>query len=42
MEKARKQEILQAYKEAKVDKGVFAVRCAPTGEAWVGSSARTT
>lgn len=30
---------LAAYKERKVVAGVFAVRCAATGEAWVGRAA---
>ncbi|HEX7760242.1 MAG TPA: GIY-YIG nuclease family protein [Caulobacteraceae bacterium] len=38
MEKARKREILQAYKEEKRPGGIFAVRCAATGEVWIGKS----
>ena len=38
MEKARKREILQAYKEEKRPAGLYAVRCAATGEVWVGTS----
>jgi hypothetical protein len=38
MEKARKREILQAYKEEKRPAGVYALRCAATGEVWVGTS----
>jgi len=38
MEKQRRREIASAYKERKVVQGVFAVRCAPTGEVWLGLS----
>lgn len=38
MEKARKREILQAYKEEKRPGGIFAMRCAATGEVWIGKS----
>ena len=38
MEKQRRREIANAYKEKKVVQGVFAVRCAPTGETWLGLS----
>lgn len=38
MDKARKREILQAYKEEKRPAGIFAVRCAATGEVWIGVS----
>ncbi|MBP0444517.1 GIY-YIG nuclease family protein [Roseomonas sp. SSH11] len=27
-----------AYKERKIPAGVYALRCAPTGEAWVGAA----
>jgi len=30
--------LVRAYKEKKVAAGVFAVRCAPAGEVWVGGS----
>ena len=30
--------LLRAYKERKVEGGVYAVRCTPTGEVWVGST----
>ena len=38
MEKQRRREIAQAYKERKPQVGVFQVRCAVTGETWVGTS----
>lgn len=38
MDKQRRREILQAYKERKAPLGVFAVRCAASGEAWVSAS----
>ncbi len=38
MEKARKKEIARAYAERTRVQGVFAVRCAPTGEVWISSS----
>jgi hypothetical protein len=38
MEKQRRREIVQAYKERKPQVGVFQVRCAVTGETWVGTS----
>jgi hypothetical protein len=30
--------LLRAYKERKVEAGVYAVRCAATGEVWVGAT----
>jgi hypothetical protein len=38
MEKARKKELTRAYVERERQQGVFAVRCRPTGEAWIGST----
>jgi len=38
MEKQRRREIVQAYKERKPQVGVFQVRCAVTGETWIGPS----
>jgi hypothetical protein len=38
MEKNRKKEILREYKERKQQTGVFAVRCATTGQAWLAST----
>ncbi len=38
MDKNRKKELIRTYKEMKPNPGVFAVRCKPTGEAWVASS----
>lgn len=30
--------LLRAYKERKVEAGIYAVRCVATGEAWVGAT----
>lgn len=38
MEKNRKKEILREYKERKRQEGIFAIRCAATGQAWIGST----
>lgn len=38
MDKSRKKEILREYRERKPLEGIFVVRCAGTGDAWVGSS----
>lgn len=38
MDNARKKDLIRAYKEQPVSQGVFAVRCAPTGETWVSAS----
>ena len=38
MEKQRRREAVQAYKEKKVLQGIFAVRCSATGETWLGMS----
>jgi hypothetical protein len=38
MDKSSRRQILRDYREQKVDAGVFAVRCAATGEVWVGAS----
>lgn len=38
MDNARKKELARAYKEQKVRPGVFAVRCAASGEAWVAQA----
>jgi hypothetical protein len=35
MDNARKKELAQAYKEQKAKPGIFAVRCMPSGQAWV-------
>ena len=37
-DKARKKEIAQAWAERKRSQGVFAVRCAASGEVWVDAS----
>lgn len=39
MEKSRRRDMVQAYKEAKTPFGVFGLRCAPSGELWIGASA---
>lgn len=33
-----KRAVRQEYKSKKTPKGIFAVRCKPTGEVWIGSS----
>lgn len=38
MEKSRRREIVQAYKERKPALGIFTVTCTATGEAWIGQS----
>src|SRR5215467_2791644 len=38
MDKAQKRAAVAAYKEQKAQAGVFVVRCAATGEAWVGAT----
>ena len=38
MDKSRRKELAQAWKERPRAMGVFAVRCAPTGETWVSAS----
>ncbi len=38
MSNDRKRELVREYKERKVRRGVFAVRCAPSGEVWVSAS----
>ncbi|BCW87340.1 hypothetical protein sos41_04690 [Alphaproteobacteria bacterium SO-S41] len=38
MDRTRRKELLDAHKEKKTPIGVFAVRCRPTGEAWVSPS----
>jgi hypothetical protein len=30
--------LLRAYKERKVEAGIYAVRCATTGEVWIGAT----
>ncbi|CAN7453043.1 GIY-YIG nuclease family protein [Phenylobacterium sp. LjRoot225] len=39
MEKSARRAVVAAYKEARKTAGVYAVRCAATGEVWVGRSA---
>ena len=38
MSKAGRRQIADEFKERKVPRGIFAVRCSTTGEVWVGSS----
>jgi hypothetical protein len=40
--KAARRQIANEFKERKVPRGIFAVRCSATGEAWVGSSPNLT
>jgi hypothetical protein len=38
MDKQSRRDAIRDYKERKVTRGVFAVRCAPTGQVWVAVS----
>ncbi|HEY9236196.1 MULTISPECIES: GIY-YIG nuclease family protein [Phenylobacterium] len=38
MDKTSRREAIRQYKERKVPVGIFAIRCRPTAEAWVGAS----
>jgi hypothetical protein len=38
MEKSDRRQVLREYREKKTIAGVYAVRCGPTGEVWVGGS----
>ncbi|MBP7650376.1 MAG: GIY-YIG nuclease family protein [Phenylobacterium sp.] len=38
MDKQSRRDIARAYKERKVPVGIFSLRCAPTGETWIGLS----
>ena len=38
MDRLSRRQALTDYKERKVSRGIFAVRCAVSGEAWVGAS----
>ena len=38
MDKASRRELVRDYKERKVVAGVYAVRCAPSGEVWTAGS----
>ena len=42
MDKQSRRDAIRDYKERKVSHGVFAVRCAPSGETWVGVSPNVT
>jgi hypothetical protein len=39
MEQSARKAAVAAYREIKAEAGVYAVRCAATGEAWVGRTA---
>jgi hypothetical protein len=38
MDKQSRRDAVRAYKERKFSQGIFAMRCAASGEAWVGQS----
>ena len=38
MDKTSRRDAVRQYKERKVPVGIFAIRCRPTGETWVGAS----
>ena len=38
MDKQSRRQVVRDYKDRKVPLGIFAVRCAVTGEVWVGAS----
>ncbi|SRR5258708_11945077 len=38
MDKQSRRQVVRDYKERTVSQGIYAVRCAVTGEAWVGQS----
>ena len=38
MDKSRRKELTDAYKERKASPGIFAVRCTASGEVWVGKA----
>ncbi len=38
MDRQSRREAIRDFKERKVQRGVFAVRCAPTGQVWVAAS----
>ena len=38
MEKQSRKEAVREYKERKLDRGIFVVRCRATGAAWVGAT----
>ena len=39
MDKAERKAAVDAYKERKVAAGIYAIRCVPSGECWVGQTA---
>lgn len=38
MDKTQKREAARAYKERKTSPGIFALRCTPTNDVWVGAT----
>ncbi len=38
MDKAERKAAISAYKERKVAAGIYAIRCRPSGETWVGQA----
>lgn len=42
MDRQSRREAIRDYKERKIATGIFAVRCAASGEAWVGQSRNLT
>jgi len=38
MDKSERKTAVSAYKERKAVAGVYAIRCAPTGEQWIGAA----
>lgn len=38
MDKNSRRDAIRQYKERKVPVGIFAIRCCPTGQTWVGAS----
>ncbi len=38
MDKSERKAAIDAYKERKVAAGIYAVRCKPTGQCWVGQT----
>jgi hypothetical protein len=39
MDRAGRRAVIDAYKERKVEAGIYAVRCLPSGQCWVGRTA---
>jgi hypothetical protein len=38
MDKSRRKDLVREYKEQKARPGIYAVRCTPSGEVWVGKA----